>query len=1481
MKRTAKIFLALIFSVFVISIVTVAVSADEGYSVTWVVGEERYSENVDKLPDFEIGDFAVYNGASYLVEGYSVLGNTVTITVSQTPYYYSITEPDGTVKYGNAQNDINTAITDAASGSYIKLLGNIKVTSNAKVIKKTLYIDLNGFNYVVSQTTTKTNGANVFSLDKGAQLYVYSTREGGKIFNASYQQTNNSGTVTSYGPLAFAVATVSGEDSRVFFGEFGKEGSDGYADGDNLSVYCSILVELYSYDTDPTDDLNNVNIKGGSYFRVHRNHTALVLMRDSAADPREGSTATIDIDGATLWAHNYIFGCSASEGNVHNKKFSVKVSDSVIQAGISTINKSGYIPDRTDINIYDSYVLSSFDSAAGTSIHLHPGCRVLEDLATNVDGCYKVRIFESKTFDFGINTFSFTLNDDKTEAFINDSSFIVPENLVNYRFIKVVADDETSADITWKFGDMVKTERWFKGAIPISPIALPEPGDAYMFTFGNITPVKGDKTYVAGQVANFPMKINLSLYSDFLYNLYIPAEYHDYVVSVGASDINGNEGEVVNGGLVTIYDVPYYKYSYGLIASKGAEHFYYDITLKGYGGENFTQKCAMSIPAYSKDVLLGSYNDSSKALVIKTLAYIRAACQYFGTDYSIIDKVAQIPNADAVDGIEMGNVPASITEVIASSRVVFGDQLKFRYILKNNADLSVETKISYRVGNKTEVVTLSDSNVITEGGVRYYEITLRASDMRSDMVITRKGESFVYNLAKYIHEVKDENDYVKNTLLYNLWDYSLASEQFKSEDLDIGFFIGDTPVTEYKIVADEPSEIAAANILAKALGDKFGYKPEILPSYNGKSIIINLIDCTAYTDFVIYESGGNLIFDCTYKSFFDEVMTSFTKEYVVRPTSDIVIEKGFIKEYYTSNVYYSDFGVVGDGVTNDFFNIQKAHEVANAKKYNVIAEDKTYYISTTENSSGIASSIVIKTNTDFGNAEFIIDDTNISKFDATKASRNFNTHVFNIKSDYSSVNISEAFLNEINAAGGIDKEVTRFDFGLGYPAMLVILNENNKQYIRYGTNANSGAAQKEVVVIDENGFISEETPLMFDFAEVTKITAYRLDVEPITVEGGTFKTLASQVNIANGEFGDYISISRGITIGRPNTSLKNITHIVEGEIAKFAIVDENSNLVSGNYTKQSKTVDGKTHYYVTDEKGNVVDGLLPFVGHSYGGFYTVSNTSDVTIENCVMHGRMYYLQGTYDINVATANNVSFINCTQPNFFESNGTTPNTSTHWGVMGSNYSKNIVYDRCMLTRYDAHCGVLGGKILNSTVSAISIIGAGDMLIDNTTVIGRGSASSSSIITLRPDYGSTWDGTITLKDCTFDYAFGNSISKLNIVSATYTNHYFGYETHLPNIIVDNLKFADKGVESVNIYSISIEKGQPEIQGQTMFDAERFVSAGGTVIKNLNPYHAPDFVIVKNNNTNAKYVITDSAYFDGTSLVGVEGGTEDLPLIH
>lgn len=79
-------------------------------------------------------------------------------------------------------------------------------------------------------------------------------------------------------------------------------------------------------------------------------------------------------------------------------------------------------------------------------------------------------------------------------------------------------------------------------------------------------------------------------------------------------------------------------------------------------------------------------------------------------------------------------------------------------------------------------------------------------------------------------------------------------------------------------------------------------------------------------------------------------------------------------------VRYSNFGAAGDGETDDMDAIAATHAFANQHGLTVRADGgSTYYI------GGKNRTAVIRTNTHFGKAEFIIDDTRVE---------NRNAHVF-------------------------------------------------------------------------------------------------------------------------------------------------------------------------------------------------------------------------------------------------------------------------------------------------------------------------------------------------------------------------------------------------------------------------------------------------------------------------------------------------------
>ncbi len=526
-------------------------------------------------------------------------------------------------------------------------------------------------------------------------------------------------------------------------------------------------------------------------------------------------------------------------------------------------------------------------------------------------------------------------------------------------------------------------------------------------------------------------------------------------------------------------------------------------------------------------------------------------------------------------------------------------------------------------------------------------------------------------------------------------------------------------------------------------------------------------------------------------------------------------------------VCYDDFGAVGDGVTNDFFAMKRAHEYANEMGLPVRAgAQKTYLVSETE-IDGVASSIVVKTDTDFCGSSLVIDDTDVCH--CPGKNKRHNTHIFSVESSYEKIDVERKYIDKINAEGGITKSTRKIDTGLGFPAMLIVYNDDERVYIRYGGNEDSGVPKEELLLVDAEGNIDEKTPWLFDYERVTRIEAYRIDEAPLVFENLFVLTKASQVNLVDKCHG----ISRGIRVSRSNVTVRNIEHKVINEIYK----------------------------------GAVQNGVA-FIGHCYE-FLEIENANGVTVEDSVFQARAYYLQGTYDFGARMVNNLLLKNCKQRNFFSHHlpeyPEFPSFGRWWGVAGTNFCKNMVYDGCKMTRYDAHKGVVNGAIKNSEISSIRLIGGGDMLIENCKIYQTGYTT----LQLREDYGSTFRGTLTVRNSEFYDARGLFCAFMMADSANWN---YGYKTYFPNIVIDNVKIPDcikelplvyeRSEQSSDYFYRSVKDENIAVEGAICTDGK----------PNVNPYQPPEFIKVINNEKNGyEVIVPDVPFFRDTEIIGAK----------
>lgn len=418
-------------------------------------------------------------------------------------------------------------------------------------------------------------------------------------------------------------------------------------------------------------------------------------------------------------------------------------------------------------------------------------------------------------------------------------------------------------------------------------------------------------------------------------------------------------------------------------------------------------------------------------------------------------------------------------------------------------------------------------------------------------------------------------------------------------------------------------------------------------------------------------------------------------------------------------IHYGDLGAKGDGESDDMAVIAATHAFANQQGLKVKADPgATYYI------GGKARTAIIQTDTDFGEAKFIIDDREVE---------DRNVSIFKVSSSLQTF--------KLEGISSLKRDQQKINTSLPGPCLITVTNSNVKHYIRFGLNQNNGSDQTDIFVVDEAGNVDMNAPIIWDFDQITEITALPIDEQVLNITGGHFTTIANQAE------SKYTYYSRNIAIRRSNVVVDGMEHHITGE---------------GEH------------------------------GAPYGGFFNIRDCSYVTVKNTILTGHKTYRtigragkpvsMGSYDLSVNRALNVSFINCTQTNDIDDR-------TYWGVLGSNYCKNLLYDNCTLSRFDAHKGVANATVRNSTLGhmGINAIGSGTFLVENCTIRGR------SLINLRPDYGSTWQGEFIIRNCVF-IPQGGRESSASLISGSYSGqHDFGYTCYMPErITIENLQIDD-----------------------------------------------------------------------------------------
>jgi hypothetical protein len=414
---------------------------------------------------------------------------------------------------------------------------------------------------------------------------------------------------------------------------------------------------------------------------------------------------------------------------------------------------------------------------------------------------------------------------------------------------------------------------------------------------------------------------------------------------------------------------------------------------------------------------------------------------------------------------------------------------------------------------------------------------------------------------------------------------------------------------------------------------------------------------------------------------------------------------------------YSDYGAAGDGVTDDFEAIIATHEAANAADLPVAADaGAEYYIGDSPKTA------IIQTSCYWGDARFIFDDTEVIENRAVRQ--------FKVTSKQEPI--------EITTVDEIAKGQETIELGLDMDVLVIAFDANTTRFIRNGSGlTNDGESQRDMFLVDAQGHVDPNTPVLWEYEHVTSMTAYPIDKEPLYLNGGQFTTLAGQA--LSKDIGYYY---RAFHITRSNVMIDSMYHDVENE--------------SGNDVR-------------------------------YSGFLYIDRTANVTVQNSMFSGRAAGGNSSYDLVIDFSSYTLFKNCKQINtILNENG----QRDLWGIMASNYVKNLVYDTVEFSRYDSHKGVHNATIRNSIIGyqGLALIGSGTVLVENTKV------TSYEFINFRSDYGSSWEGDVIIKNCVY-VPYNGPVKHSPVVINGYNNgtHWYGYQSYMPRTVtIDGLYIDD-----------------------------------------------------------------------------------------
>ena len=277
------------------------------------------------------------------------------------------------------------------------------------------------------------------------------------------------------------------------------------------------------------------------------------------------------------------------------------------------------------------------------------------------------------------------------------------------------------------------------------------------------TDSKDSYTLYPAVMVGYKIKTSVTLYSNFVYNIYIPK------ANVDSFTVNGKG---VDYEEVEIDGATYYHVAVNLPAGETLSDINLKVTLNS-GSITVDANWTLNVYNYTKSVLAGNYDETTKTLMKDMLVYASAAHTYFGNTADVADKLAEIKTllGDYSATLPTGEAKKPVDNTYFTNVAVYlGEVPSFRFYL---AEGYTAADFSFKVGKRAATVV---------EGEGYVEIVMYAYMMLDDVTYTVKtnGATGTYNLYSYYEYANTLNNADLVAIVEGLMKYAASASNYRN-----------------------------------------------------------------------------------------------------------------------------------------------------------------------------------------------------------------------------------------------------------------------------------------------------------------------------------------------------------------------------------------------------------------------------------------------------------------------------------------------------------------------------------------------------------------------------------------------------------------------------------------------------------------------------------------------------------------------------